>query len=339
MRKYLKFFLIFTLLTILFISVSCTGKTDGQSIIKQIASLFNKENTKPQESSSGNSISTETSATLSDEEFSIQLVQWSLTKELPKEKNKWKSVKHGIGYVVIFEDLAYWYVEKDSVYNLNDLAGTYTENNKKYYGIEWEKLFVNKPEATTQESQATETTPASAETTIQQETAETTIQGETTETTVSSVFKFFNINTLPDIWGNKIRIIDPALISFNDFVVEPISNEIQVTGKIVGNSYIKYCLRPDLGIYTQISAVISDKNGNMEWKQDGYPIGEGEGVAYIKADEAKNFQLSNSYIKPVNIGDTLIIIAYIEGGMPEDSATISGNIDKGVYGVFIGNIE
>ena len=178
MRKYLKFFLIFTLITTLFISVSCTGKTGGQGIIKQIVGLFNKENTEPQESSSGNSISAETTATLSDEEFSIQLVQWSLTKELPKEKNKWKAVKYGTGYVVIFEDLAYWYVEKYSVYNLNDLAGTYTENNKKYYGIEWEKLFSNEPdeaETTTLESQETETTPAS------DVTAETAIQEETTE--------------------------------------------------------------------------------------------------------------------------------------------------------------
>ena len=242
MRKYLKFFLIFTLLTILSLSVSCTGKTDGQGIIKQIASLFNKENTEPQESSSGNSISAETSAILSDEEFSIQLVQWSLTKELPKEKNKWKAVKYGIGYVVIFEDSAYWYVEKYSVYNLNDLAGTYTENNKKYYGIDWEKLSGKKPEeaeATTQESQATETTPGSVVTT------ETTIQEETTESSVSSVFKFSYINTLPNIWGSKIRMVAPALISFSDVALEPGISEMQISGKLTGSYYIKYCLRPD----------------------------------------------------------------------------------------------
>ena len=156
---------------------------------------------------------------------------------------------------------------------------------------------------------------------------------------MSSVLKFSYTNELPVIWGSKIRMVDPALISFSDFVVEPIINEIQVTGKITGSSYIKYCLRPDLGIYAQISAIIIDKNGNVEWKQDGFPEGEGESGAYIKAAEVKNFQLSNSYIEPVNIGDTLIIIAYIEGGIPEDSAIIAGNVDKGVYGVFRGNIK
>ena len=134
-------------------------------------------------------------------------------------------------------------------------------------------------------------------------------------------------------------MVGPALISFSDFVVEPGVSEMQISGKLIGSSYIKYCLRPDLGIYAQISAVIIDKNGNVEWTQDGFPLGEGEGVAYIKGDEVKNFQLSNSYMEPVNIGDTLIIIAYIEGGMPEDSAITAGNIDKGVYGGFTGEIK
>jgi len=38
------------------------------------------------------------------------------------------------------------------------------------------------------------------------------------------------------------------------------------------------------------------------------------------------------YLNPLNIGDTFIIIAYIDGGMPEGTATDAGNIDKGVYG-------
>ena len=98
-----------------------------------MAGLFYEEGTKTVESSNGNSMSMQILAALSDEEFSIVLVQWILTKELSKEKNKWKAVKYGTGYIVVFEDAAYWYVERDIVYNLNDLAGTYTENNKKYW--------------------------------------------------------------------------------------------------------------------------------------------------------------------------------------------------------------
>jgi hypothetical protein len=318
MAKNIKFLLIFGLLMALTLSVSCRELPKFKLPTPSVSySTLDETQEKP-----------------SDEEYSILLVQWSLTKELPLDRNMWKVLKYGIGYVVNYADIGFWYVENEVVYNLNDIASQYCENNKQYLGIKWGKLF-GIATAESEEEKPPETT--AAETTIQEETTGTTIQEETTETTVntvSSVFKFFNINTLPGIWGNKIRIVEPAVVSFSGVVFGPHGSEIQITGNITGSSYIQYCLKPDSGIYIKVSAVIVDKNGNVNWQQDGYLSGEGQGNAYIKAGEVKNFQLTNSYISPVNAGDKLIIIAYIQGGMPEDYATANNNIDKCIYGSF-----
>ena len=134
-------------------------------------------------------------------------------------------------------------------------------------------------------------------------------------------------------------MVEPSLIFFSDVALERGASEMQISGKLTGSSYINYCLSPDLGIYVQISAVIIDKNGNPEWTQDGLPEGGADGGSYIKAGEVKNFQLSNSYNTPVNVGDILFIIAYIKGGMPEDAAASKGNIDKGFYGGFRGELN
>jgi hypothetical protein len=329
MAKKTKFLLIFGLSIVLTLSVSCRDLPKFKLSTPSVSySTLDETQEKP-----------------SDEEYSIQLVQWSLTKELPPDKNMWKALKYGIGYVVNYTDKGFWYVENEVVYNLNDLACQYCENNKQYYGIKWGKLFgiatadseEEKPASTIAETAIQEETAISEETTAASE--ETAISEETTAAASSSVFKFFYFTTLPKIWGNSIRIVEPPLINFSGVFLDVRPGEIEISGNIAGNSYINYCTNPDSGIYTLISAVIINQDGDVEWQQDGTAYDDAGEVSFIRSNDVKSFSLTNSYINTVNIGDSLIIIAYTKGSMPEDSAVINANIDKCIYGSYVGTLK
>ncbi len=77
-------------------------------------------------------------ATDSGKNAAIEEVKDSLTTEIV---GSYKAVKYEDGYVVNFEDMAYWYVEDGVVYILNGFAKTYSKNSEAKYGIEWEDLF------------------------------------------------------------------------------------------------------------------------------------------------------------------------------------------------------
>ena len=130
-----------------------------------------------------------TEGTFVDEEIAIQLVQLSLTKELSKEKNKWKAVRYIFDYVVNFEDSAFWYLEKGVVYNLNDMAVAYAENNAKHYGIDYERLFGIETEITTNENQTSTEITSGIETTT------------ATETTAKKTYKSITSYSISIIYG------------------------------------------------------------------------------------------------------------------------------------------
>jgi hypothetical protein len=323
MAKNIKFLLIFGLLIALALSVSCR----------------NLPKLKLSASSASYSTLNEPQEKLSDEESSIKLVQWSLTKELPSDKDMWKTLKYGIGYVVNYADKGFWYVENEVVYNLNDLAGQYSENNKPYYGIKWEKLFgiaaadseEEKTDMTIAETAISEETTAASDTTV--------ISEETTAIAGYSVLKFSSFTKLPKIWGSSIRIVNPSLINFSGVFLDVRIGEIEVSGNIAGTSNINYCQNPDTGIHTLISAVIINQGGDVEWQQDGIAYDDTGEVSFIRSGDVKSFSLTNSFINPVKIGDSLIIIAYTQGSMPEDSAAVNAGIDKSIYGSYLGPLE
>jgi len=68
----------------------------------------------------------------------VEEVKDSLTSDVV---GSYEAVKYEDGYVVNFEDMAYWYVEDGVVWSLNGFAKTYAENTEYKYGIEWEDLF------------------------------------------------------------------------------------------------------------------------------------------------------------------------------------------------------
>jgi len=140
-----------------------------------------------------------------------------------------------------------------------------------------------------------------------------------------------------EIWG-KVRIVDPLLVGFSNILVEEgfflLSNdEARITGKVSGLGDIKYTLFPEKGCFTMLSGIIFDDSGEIKWEQDGYPIGD----SYIAQDEVNNFLLVNQCETPLEPTDNLVIIAYQEGGMLEDLYVDSQEVDKGVFGVYMGN--
>ncbi|MGB3346445.1 MAG: hypothetical protein WBA71_04240 [Candidatus Humimicrobiia bacterium] len=72
------------------------------------------------------------------EEKAIETVKDNLTVDIV---GSWKAVKYEAGYVVNFEDMAYWYVEDGKVSSLNGFAGTYAKNTEFKYGIPFRDLF------------------------------------------------------------------------------------------------------------------------------------------------------------------------------------------------------
>jgi len=72
------------------------------------------------------------------EEKAIETVKDNLTTDIV---GSWKSVKYEDGYVVNFEDMAYWYIEDGKVSSLNGFAKTYAEKTEYKYGIPFRDLF------------------------------------------------------------------------------------------------------------------------------------------------------------------------------------------------------
>lgn len=75
---------------------------------------------------------------------------------------------------------------------------------------------------------------------------------------VESPLKFTYETELPKIWGSKIRVVDPPLITFSDVNVQKgffllSDNEILITGNIIGSPNIKYSFNPSQGIFVQLS--------------------------------------------------------------------------------------
>ena len=74
----------------------------------------------------------------SGEEKAIEVVKDNLTTDIV---GSWRAVKYEGGYVVNFDDMAYWYIESGKVWSLNGFAKTYAENTEYEYDIPWEDLF------------------------------------------------------------------------------------------------------------------------------------------------------------------------------------------------------
>ena len=74
----------------------------------------------------------------SEKNTAIEDVKDSLTSDVV---GSYEAVEYEDGYVVNFEDMAYWYVEDGVVWSLNGFAKTYAANTEYKYGIEWEDLF------------------------------------------------------------------------------------------------------------------------------------------------------------------------------------------------------
>jgi hypothetical protein len=72
------------------------------------------------------------------EAAAIEKVKDSLTSDV---EGFFKAIEYEDGYVVNFDDMAYWYVEDGLVWSLNGFAKTYAENTQYKYGIDWEELF------------------------------------------------------------------------------------------------------------------------------------------------------------------------------------------------------
>ena len=68
----------------------------------------------------------------------IEEVKDSLTSDV---EGNYKAVKYENGYVVNFDNIAYWYIEDGVVWSLNGFAKTYAEHTEYKYGIDWDKLF------------------------------------------------------------------------------------------------------------------------------------------------------------------------------------------------------
>ncbi len=75
---------------------------------------------------------------------------------------------------------------------------------------------------------------------------------------------FSYTNEFPEIW-DKVRIVEPLLANFQDIKVKENNGIVSIGGEIEGESEIKYCMNPDIGIFTKVSALILGSNGEIKW--------------------------------------------------------------------------
>jgi hypothetical protein len=146
-------------------------------------------------------------------------------------------------------------------------------------------------------------------------------------------------DSFPKEWG-KIRYVTPDLAVINDVESsasdnmlgalnsEAVVGYIEITGKVIGKPQIGFISSPDKGVKIKVAGVIT-KDGIDKWMDE-------DDLGYLKANETKEFYLSNYPFNTVLSYDELIIIAYSEGGMPEDK---TANVDKCVFGIYRVNLK
>ena len=132
LKKFYSLAPIIAILIIFSFSLACGSQSDGASSTKEKAQ--EEKESIPEETN------VETSSQTSDsgKNAAIEEVKNSLTADVV---GSYKAVKYENGYVVNFDDMAYWYVEDGIVWSLNGFAKTYAENTEYKYGIEWDDLF------------------------------------------------------------------------------------------------------------------------------------------------------------------------------------------------------
>jgi len=138
---------------------------------------------------------------------------------------------------------------------------------------------------------------------------------------------FSYTDKFPEYWG-KIRMVDPLLVIFKNIEIREDNSVVTISGQLEDNTKLSNCFNPEMGVFTTISGLIIDKDGNIKWEQDGYLKGTG---SYIKEEETKEFLLVNQTTGILEPEDICIIIAHTEGGMIEDSVM---DADKGVFGEY-----
>ena len=85
------------------------------------------------------SCSTQTATQATDEDTAIEKVKENYTTMITGE---FKAVEYENGYIVNNDDVAYWYVEGDNVWNLNQFAKIYTKDLEYKFDIEnYKDLF------------------------------------------------------------------------------------------------------------------------------------------------------------------------------------------------------
>jgi len=227
---------------------------------------------------------------------------------------------------IIIADVEELISEGDSLFNDNKYEEAllkYKEAEKIYpdYQRIVDKIEITEKEIDKKQELAEEALEAAKEEPVQDEAGE-------------DILKFAYSYEFPDLWGT-IRICEPPLVKFSNIEVHQgrfllSNNEVQVIGKIEGLQDISLALMPESGVFTMLAAVITDSKGNIKWAQKGYPIED----SYIHQGDLMSFRLINKYDNKVENGDSLILIAFIEGGMIEDDLSYEEDIDKGVFGVY-----
>jgi len=167
------------------------------------------------------------------------------------------------------------------------------------------------------------------------ESAETQTETVAEEPSYEEYLTFYNTNRFPEFWG-KVRVVEPSLATFTNIKIEVGEGILEgkeafaVSGELKGEQAIDYCINPEQGILTSLSAAIIDRDDNMKWSQDG-SLQEG---TYLKAGEIKQFILINSIENKITEEDILILVAHVEYGMIEDDMYLEEDIDKGIFAEF-----
>jgi tetratricopeptide (TPR) repeat protein len=125
--------------------------------------------------------------------------------------------------------------------------------------------------------------------------------------------KFHYTSELPANWG-AIKVSSPYLAEFKNVSIQKdkffeSENELKVSGAIYGKPDIGDFLESENGLFVFISAVIISEAGEIKWEKDGYIKGD---TLYINGGETKEFSLISPILKPIEPGDSLILIAYVK---------------------------
>ena len=154
----------------------------------------------------------------------------------------------------------------------------------------------------------------------------------------------FNYDTMFPQWWGKVKVSDPQLAVFSNFILEEgqfykNENMLKVSGQLEGLKQMSQYIESSYGLFTFISAYVINNDGSVKWYKDGYLSGESP---YLTQGQVQDFTLVSQLPGALEQEDWLVIIAYVKSSMvilTDKEAPEGPNGDRNAFAVYWAQVK